>query len=65
MFIKVEKDILDIILQTDRNKKRERAIDVFVQLMTSSRMNNHKVYLKYSLTADEEKLLKAAVDENS
>lgn len=65
MFIKVEKDILDIILQTDRNKKRERAIDVFVQLMTSSRMNYHKVYLKCSLTADEEKLLKAAVDENS
>ena len=65
MFIKVEKDIVDYIFQSDRKKNRERAIDVFVHLMTSSRMNYHKVYIKCVLTTDEEKQLKAAVDENS
>lgn len=65
MFIKVEKNIVDVILQSKRCKERERAIDVMVQLMTSSRMNYHKVYLKCSLGNEESELLKAAIDENS
>ena len=47
MFIKVERDIIDVILRQQRDKKRERAIDVLVQLMTASRSNHHKVYLKW------------------
>lgn len=65
MFIKVEKDIVETILQSKRSKERERAIDVVVQLMTSSRMNYHKVYMKCSLSKKEAEVLKAAVDENS
>ena len=45
MFIKVERDIIDVILRQQRDKKRERAIDVLVQLMTDSRSNHNKVYL--------------------
>lgn len=65
MFIKVEKDIVETILQSRRSKERERAIDVIVQLMTSSRMNFHKVYMKAPLTNEESEILKAAIDENS
>ena len=65
MFIKVEKDIVDVILQSKRSKERERAIDVLVQLLTSSRMNYHKVYIRWALTKEESDMLKAAIDENS
>lgn len=65
MFIKVERDIVDVILNQQRDKKRERAIDVIVQLMTASRLNHHKVYLKCQLDDGEEKELQAALDENS
>ena len=65
MFIKVEKDIVETILQSGRGKERERAIDVIVQLMTSSRMNFHKLYLKCPLTKEKSEILKAAIDENS
>lgn len=65
MFIKVERDIVDVILHQQRGKERERAIDVIVQLMTASRLNHHKVYLKCQLDVEEEKELQAALDENS
>lgn len=65
MFIKVERDIIDVILRQQRDKKRERAIDVLVQLMTASRSNHHKVYLKCLLEKEDEKILQAALDENS
>lgn len=65
MFIKVERDIIDVILHQQRDKKRERAIDVLVQLMTASRSNHHKVYLKCLLEKEDEKFLQAALDENS
>ena len=65
MFIKVESDIVDVILHHQRDKKRERAIDVIVQLMTASRLNHHKVYLKCQLGDGEKNELKAALDENS
>lgn len=65
MFIKVERDIVDVILQSKRRRVRERAIDVMIQLMTSSRMNCHKVYMKCPLTKENAEILKAAIDENS
>lgn len=65
MFIKVERDIVDEILHQRRDKKRERAIDVIVQLMTASRLNHHKVYLKCLLDESDKKALQAALDENS
>jgi hypothetical protein len=65
MFIKVERDIVDVILNQQRDKKRERAIDVIVQLMTASRLNHHKVYLKCQLDGGQDKELQAALDENS
>ena len=65
MFIKVENNIVDVILQSSRSKERERAIDVMVQLMTSSRMNYHKVYMKCILGYEDAEKLKSAIDENS
>ena len=65
MFIKVERDIVDVILHQQRGKERERAIDIMVQLMTASRTNSHKVYLKCQLTDEDRKTLEAALDENS
>ena len=65
MFIKIEKDIFDVVLQEERSKIRERAIDVIVQLMTSSRMSLHKVYIKNPLTKEEEERIKLTLDENS
>lgn len=65
MFIKVEKDIIDVILHQQKGKERERAIEVMVQLMSASRMNNHKVYLKCHLEDKEKSALKNALDENS
>lgn len=65
MFIKIEKDIFDVVLQEQRSKIRERAVDVIVQLMTSSRMGLHKVYMKIPLTKEEEEIIKMALDENS
>lgn len=65
MFIKVESDIVDVILNHQRDKKRERAIDVIVQLMSASRLNHHKVYLKCQLDDGDKKELQAALDENS
>lgn len=65
MFIKIEKDIFDVVLQEERSKIRERAIDVIVQLMTSSRMGLHKVYMKIPLTKEEEERIKMTLDENS
>lgn len=63
MFIKVERDIVDVILHQQRGKERERAIDIMVQLMTASRTNSHKVYLKCQLTDEDRKTLEAALDE--
>lgn len=65
MFIKVEREIVDVIIHQQRDKKRERAIDVMVQLMTASRSNHHKVYLKYELDNNVKSDLRAALDENS
>lgn len=65
MFIKVERDVVDVILHQQRGKKRERAIDVMVQLMSASRLNHHKIYLKCQLSNEEQKELKDALDENS
>ena len=63
MFIKVERDIVDVILHQQRDKKQERAIDVIVQLMSASRLNHHKVYLKCQLDDGEKNELQAALDE--
>lgn len=65
MFIKVERDVVDVILHQHRDRKRERAIDAIVQLMTASRSNHHKVYLKCQLEKEDENVLQAALDENS
>lgn len=65
MFIKIEKDVFDVVLQEKRSKIRERAIDVIVQLMTSSRMGLHKVYIKIPLTKEEEERIIKTLDENS
>lgn len=65
MFIKLEEDIIEVVLQRKNTKERERAIDVIVQLMTSSRMNYHKIYMESSLDREKESIIKKAIDENS
>lgn len=65
MFIKIEKDIFDVLLQEEKSKNRERAIDVIVQLMTSSRMGLHKIYIKFPLTEEEKEKIMMTLDENS
>lgn len=65
MFIKVESGIVDLVLQPQRSRKRERAIDVLVELMVSSRKNYHKIYIKCPLSNEEQTRLQGILDENS